>query len=1618
MVLYMHQHHKMSNIFTHNPIRIHQLHPYNDNVNTWIFVGRYLPKDVLKDLKKIESDGLTDKLKQSTTLKKFYGAKWQILFQNPLDSKKKYGSKETEDTRSHSTSNHSLNEPNLESTPIDENFDLSSLEAHEDRMSDYGFAQEAAELGKIEFSLEDISKANQITKLDEDTYSGIPAELQSEDISSVISKQSSTERKQKHVIHIVTEDISLYPEDSVLDIKKKLYVVSGIPIFRQHLWINFISGKSLPLHYTVMTSKMIANQQSDMIFPNMKKILNIIHLSANTRNNTTTRYKESIIQNIPVNMRAFAMKNEIKIEALDEFKLLQHYYYSYGATEYFMVDLNSFEINSDLLKKDRYQLELIYYGFVMLYYPMMTLPVFVQWITSPNEIRSYYPDLLPSKHQLTEQYKIEQEIIDTRYLLESLIASSPSAPSFSRCARGGQAGPRSRDLRSPRLKSAPVLESAITYSVVAVTNYAYNENAIHIRNLFDYFALDKIVDACKCIIGQSHLSRGLKGGEATAIGIGEKYVILNKTYENSLLISDEIPINSIMFRLNLKSSRHVHILILNNGSYRIFSRWREEDRYDFTDILNIMKISLGEFIERINLGGSLTSDVKLSLPNHTNSRFTEINISMFYKKSLTETEFASLQSRADYFAKAGIMIKAIQEKTYASSADYYFYKGMFQYDLKRLEHSLKILNSYEFLSEAIVKQKWDALFAKTRSTKLIHRLSDVKIEITGVREQEFETYFWFITTLFYMFEKISVTAERAKIKGELSSHQPKNYVQYLKSFDPALYNFKKKSRDIEKGRKKSLEAVIKTTKILLNKTEQSSKKDKQDKNIYSKLCQRPFQPKILTSEEYDNLTEEDKKRVVNYWNFTTQSEAYYVCPNKKYPNLRFIVKKHPLDYCIPCCKKREMSTSSNIQTTCLEEHIYTQEKKNIAVMSRYIMTYGKNIEPGRISHLPKNNLEPLFYESSTSHTSESGCGTATGFYIYGSPQHSQNASNIGYLFSLSHALNASLDDLIEKTIVHIRKHPEKFSILLQGLIFQFFKNTVEFEKDLWSLTHKSKSLLITKDAPWNRIFIDIARIFFNVNTIHFIDIGEGGEIKLNIPGSLKNSDEYILPTHKNLIVIQKDEYYYPIYYLNTEMYFAAKIIDTKLFSNNSNIIYIISDLIHKIFLHHLKMRSGEFNLDNLYKFVNNPQHFKKHKYTTRIVKCHINKSNLCYGVILACAKCASDSSLLEHPSVQMYIPLEESRYEIMQNIPLDFEPITSNTNKNITFNMIQKFIEMYNEWVEHNNRQLHDQTESIQLHPLKIESWLLLHKLQSDKNATKIGFVANGLFFYCKISISEQLATKITSHKRSLLVDPFEINQVVYNMPLPLANSTEKSSNENVILHKLFLYQLLLLEFMTYFNAKKNKHARKQIKRILSRLVSSDTRHKHTNRVDYDSIIEQLASVIDYQQDLAKIKNILYEYIEESQLVHSEKTSKMKVREFFIRFDNTRFDFDNEKMNQLKKTVDHVELKAKLKKIAHKFVSFTSAKNGIKVENNMYTSCQAKQGKQKQSQCNKKRLMMNKHIFDEYIDILAADLRNPIKSQWIFNEILLKRNFHFYRFIKRPKEQITIVMAESAYIRQ
>jgi hypothetical protein len=111
--------------------------------------------------------------------------------------------------------------------------------------------------------------------------------------------------------------------------------------------------------------------------------------------------------------------------------------------------------------------------------------------------------------------------------------------------------------------------------------------------------------------------------------------------------------------------------------------------------------------------------------------------------------------------------------------------------------------------------------------------------------------------------------------------------------------------------------------------------------------------------------------------------------------------------------------------------------------------------------------------------------------------------------------------------------------------------------------------------------------------------------------------------------------------------------------------------------------------------------------------------------------------------------------------------------------------------------------------------------------------------------------------------------------------------------------------------------------------------------------------------------------------------------------DSTRFEFDDATRKRIESTTP-ANAKKEIRSVAKRFVKF--GKPG-KVVANMYGG----------------KLVMEKSRFEEFIDIFASDIQDPLKRDLIFSSILIDPAIKYFRFIKRDHEVITVGLASDKW---
>jgi tmRNA-binding protein len=966
------------------------------------------------------------------------------------------------------------------------------------------------------------------------------------------------------------------------------------------------------------------------------------------------------------------------------------------------------------------------------------------------------------------------------------------------------------------------------------------------------------------------------------------------------------------------TNENIRLIIFKNGNFTVKTEWREENHMDFTKIVTATSAKINPIIKQINNLGENVKYHKVTIPELTknNMNFTETAVSFYYDDDVTEAKFDVFKSILDDCREIGILSP---KENLSLGVEYFFNKGMYLYDASRIEKTINVDNYYEFLSNAAVKQKWNTLFMRTRLFQIINVSSKIKINISGIRDDvEMDNFHMYLKAFLSIYQD---NTKNMKIESNKLDFGKKNSLKSLRVQDPLLYDFKK---------------IYKSN------------------VIYAKICQKPHQPVILSDADYDKLPKDQKNKALKYWNYTTQKPVWYSCPNPKFPYIKFHVKQHPKDFCIPCCKKIEMGENVNIKkqeihNTCMDKHIYSGEKVNLTKGSHYIASYGKNIEPGRISRLPEHTLEPLFFDTySINDGIDQECVTTDGYYLYGVEQNAPALKNVGMLYIMSNVLNYGIVEFVNECGVRFKKENDSFRALLDGTAGLYFADINDVYNQMLELINPNTVSSIS-NIPWNQLIINIAYYYFGINTILFEDTNKES-IDMVLPKGLKSYIEMFPESHKNIIVLHKQMYYYPIYLFNTEIFKRTGIIDTKIFINESGLMAIIKSIVKK------SLESQDFSTIKFHIELNAVKEFCKFADKT-IDEYYINYSNMCYAVIIE----------------GCYFPITPSHYPLEQDIVLKFDHYTGITR----FDKLQNLIASFKKWNTYVSKK--NGLDGIFMYPtIDIEQWL-------EYKDNIIGFVSNNINYYT----AEMKVAAAKKHKdapvQKLLYHPQTINKLICSVKkgkTKTEHNMKYNDKLNKSLYNYYIYELLLLHFIKEFNSHRNTSFRNKINMIISK----------TNFSKNVTEVRELIDSIDDVEDVHKIKNLINKFI----TIHHDK------KQLLADISNTYFNFDKVALEVLRgKNIK--DITAILTKIANKFVKISNV--NIVSFPNMITACDSKIST---DYCSGDKLLITKKTLTELISIIASDAADPEKWKWIFNSAFIARSVDYFKFIRRNNEYITI----------
>ena len=582
-----------------------------------------------------------------------------------------------------------------------------------------------------------------------------------------------------------------------------------------------------------------------------------------------------------------------------------------------------------------------------------------------------------------------------------------------------------------------------------------------------------------------------------------------------------------------------------------------------------------------------------------------------------------------------------------------------------------------------------------------------------------------------------------------------------------------------------------------------------------------------------------------------------------------------------------------------------------------------------------------------------GGASSINYYIFGVSQHVPGVQHIGLLFAIAEALDTPMQKLIKQLIDMLREDRSLYDTLLNGSLRDYYHSYDDFIDSIRDLFIFEKMFAREYQIfnQWSEVFIELFQLLFNIGIFVFIDeTGHGNAINLFIPPRLLSEiNQYGVENKQYVIVIKKQNKYYPIFVIDAERYFKTGRIITRVYPSDNNVIKLILSMIqfNPTFKYGQKM-----NLLLVNEFMAGG---KGDKY--RLLMRYINKQNLCYACVLGTGNGSS-----------VYVSIDYSAY-VMDKTPISFDAFEP--NKSFTQSALSEFIVNMNKFILSHYKV----SENVYVYAQLVPGKYIKH------NDKIIGRIINDMIFYFDANSDVTSDDATTDIKYNYL----EINKKILEKAPAMEDPRSRLIGQS--LYTNYQYQLFVIEFIGYLDKERNTALRKL---VIDEITSTDFSK------DISGFIKKLRSQFkDYPADYgliqSQIMTFYYTYFDKKVLIDN--------------ITNTIYDFDHITMNKLK-LMSHDEIKSELKVITSNFI-IEQKLDTVSIQfPNIYLPCSDMSTNP--GYCDSKHRLILDGVLDDFIDIMAADIKNDLKSRYLLSGIFADTTLSYLQFIQVPTEIITI----------
>lgn len=992
--------------------------------------------------------------------------------------------------------------------------------------------------------------------------------------------------------------------------------------------------------------------------------------------------------------------------------------------------------------------------------------------------------------------------------------------------------------------------------------------------------------------------------------------------------------------------------------------------------------------------------------------YMDTSISLVYNKMIS---LKVLESIFEKYIDANIF----QFKSSVDEHEYMLYKGIFSYNLSKLNTTYyDVQNQYSRFSDIQFKNMWNHLFSN-KTIVIKYNIINTTFELNNITMQENEYIKDLLNRLLIVYKRKLILAESNALEA--------NTIQSLKSIDPKLFNFKARSN-------------------------------------YSRVCQKKFQPKIITPDE---IRKKNLKNVVKYWNFTKNKEEYYYCPYTKNKYIGFITNVHPNKYCLPCCKK--IHREDEKYKSCTNTYQYDESKKKEVQTSRYIPHYSFDADIGdRLTELPLSLSKVLNSQSSDT------------IYIYGYVQQRIKDKYIGMVDIFAQIMDVSIQEYIMMILRYLKETPNTFDLIFHALPHFPFNSLPDLIKSITHTFTTNKLDMNETMVDWNIIFISIM-YYYGYNTLIFEDnsLNQSSERIEMVLHQTQISKDIILKNSNTVLVFRKsinksnDYLYYPLFTIHKQRFFSFREIEKKMVKREDILYTVLENMVNIHFSELNKSYNKTLNLQNIIAFIDSTKIYK-------LVDLYVY-NNECYAVGLV--KNNSYMYLSIHNSsieainlnayTLIYKPLDIKKYKSQIKMILDFishynKYVLHTAKVSFTSNELQDKLRIYKAYNQTYNLSILKSPNQclfdIDLIDLNLD-FLYISKFILHQNNV-IGVTHNNLITYIQPPISvqavktilksninkiktnvlcksqkdiEQLLTRVfylhTSMTKDILInvsnainEEYKIffKELIYH-PLKINLIIEEKKNSSFLdkkkrdllqksTYNRYIYKIFIYLFAHSIKVRENKKIRDDIIKYIKKLKKEQflTFIDYSNSKYSKDIIDIIHS---YIKKTFKIDEFLVENIADTSLktlLHLINLNKVEILSKFkdiestikILLFNNEFLFDMIALEEIKYMELH-NLKQVIERYTKPHIHISSS-IPYSSEPLMKNIEERITSKEESMFFYNKKLILSSKTYKEFIDILSFDISNPFKRRLILSNVFFKTPSDLVSFHQFINEKIFI----------